>query len=172
MATQTPKYVVLHSAVGDAQHGQVVSFLDGIDVERLLALGAIRPATDEEARSADASGGALVEYSLASQMAYAAQHDGKLPVLRKQQTPISIQTAPLVPGPDVPPPDVSFPRDDEPAAEAPEATESAPLASVDGVLVPADAAPAPEGAGCVPSSETADEQPAAAPVEGAPTAEG
>lgn len=58
------KYRVLHSAVGDAQAGDIVTFLPGIDTERLLSLGAIE---EVKGRDPDVDTDAAVEQSQASQ---------------------------------------------------------------------------------------------------------
>ena len=56
MANGPGKYVVLHTAVGLQDEGDVVEYTkenieQGHNVERLVGLGAIRPATDKEAKN-------------------------------------------------------------------------------------------------------------------------
>lgn len=64
VAKDETKFRVLHSSVGDAQAGDIVTFLPGIDTERLLALGAIE---EVKGRDPDVDTDAEVEQSQASQ---------------------------------------------------------------------------------------------------------
>lgn len=68
MASTPDKFRVLHTGVGEAVAGDVITFPAGIDTDRLVALGAVEKLKGDEARQAEA----YVESSQATQQTAAA----------------------------------------------------------------------------------------------------